>query len=31
QVKTFSDEARASREMTKLIAEKTGKGYVEVD
>lgn len=30
QVKTFADEARASREMTKLIAEKTGKGYVEV-
>ena len=29
QVKTFADEARASREMTKLIAEKTGKGYIE--
>jgi len=30
QVKTFADEARASREMAKLIAEKTGKGYIEV-
>lgn len=30
QVKTFADEARAAREMAKLIAEKTGKGYVEV-
>ncbi|MCU0796344.1 MAG: WGR domain-containing protein, partial [Akkermansiaceae bacterium] len=30
QVKTFADEARAAREMAKLIAEKTGKGYTEV-
>jgi predicted DNA-binding WGR domain protein len=30
QVKTFADEARAAREVAKLIAEKTGKGYVEV-
>ncbi len=30
QVKTFADEARARREMTKLIAEKTRKGYVEL-
>ncbi|MCW1912801.1 WGR domain-containing protein [Luteolibacter sp. GHJ8] len=31
QTKTFADEARALREMNKLIAEKTGKGYVEVE
>jgi superfamily I DNA and/or RNA helicase/predicted DNA-binding WGR domain protein len=30
QTKTFADEPRATREMTKLINEKTGKGYVEV-
>jgi len=30
QTKTFADEPRAQREMAKLIAEKTGKGYVEV-
>jgi predicted DNA-binding WGR domain protein len=30
QVKTFADEARAAREMVKLIAEKTGRGYSEV-
>lgn len=30
QVKTFPDEARAAREMLKFIAEKTGKGYLEV-
>jgi len=31
QTKTFPDEPRAHREMTKLIAEKTGKGYLEVE
>ena len=30
QTKTFADEPRAEREMAKLIAEKTGKGYNEV-
>jgi len=30
QTKTFADPARAEREMTKLITEKTGKGYIEV-
>jgi predicted DNA-binding WGR domain protein len=28
-VKTFDDSPRAGREMAKLIAEKTRKGYVE--
>ncbi len=30
QTKTFVGEPRAQREMAKLIAEKTGKGYVEI-
>ena len=30
QTKTFSDEARATREVQKLVAAKVGKGYVEV-
>lgn len=30
QTKTFSDEARATREVQKLIAEKVKKGYFEV-
>jgi predicted DNA-binding WGR domain protein len=29
-VKTFPDEAAAARHADKLIAEKTGKGYLEV-
>ena len=31
QTKVFADEPRANREMMKLIAEKTGKGYLEVN
>jgi predicted DNA-binding WGR domain protein len=31
QVKSFADDARAAREMEKLIAEKTAKGYVRTD
>lgn len=30
QTKTFTDDARATREVEKLIASKVGKGYVEV-
>lgn len=29
KTKTFADEAKAQKEYDKLLAEKTGKGYVE--
>ncbi|WP_137938275.1 WGR and DUF4132 domain-containing protein [Chitinivorax sp. B] len=31
QTKSFADEAKATTAMNKLVTEKTGKGYVEVD